>query len=96
MSRLSISEQVQQRIGAWKEAYDAISEELTKPTERHALATLKTRDPHPTEPPEDYLRNQLAIAAQLASLIAANDRTAAIVAGQLTYQGIKAPVDYGE
>lgn len=96
MSRLSINEQVDQRTGAWKRAYDAIRDELTKPSERQVLATLKTRDPYPEEAPEDYMRNQLGVSQVLASLIAANDRTAAIVAGQLVYQGIKAPVDYGE
>ena len=96
MSRLSINEQVDQRVGAWKQAFDAIRVELTSDQARQVMETLKTRDPSPDESPEDYLRNQLGVSQSIASIIAANDRTAAIVAGHLTYQGIKAPVDYGD
>ena len=94
MSRLSLVEQVDHRISAWKMAYDVIRDELTTPQARQVLATLKTRDPYPDEDPGDYLRNQLAVSQTLASLIAANDRTAAAVAGQITNQGLKAPSDY--
>jgi len=87
---------VEQKVGQWLTAYRAISAELTSASARAAMETMQTRAPEPDESEASYLRTQVAIAQQVASIIAANDRTAATVAGLLVQSGIKVPVDYGE
>lgn len=85
-----------QKVGDWKFAFDAIKVELTPDATRNVLATLQTRAPAEGESEAAYLQDQLAIAQQVARIVAANDRTSAIVAAMITQNGVKVPVDYGE
>jgi len=87
---------VEQKVGQWLTAFNVIKEELTSKEARQSMMTMQSRPPEPDESEASYLRTQVAIAQQVASIIAANDRTAATVAGLLVQSGIKVPVDYGE
>ena len=84
------------KVGQWLTAFNVIKEELTTPEARQSMATMQTRPPEPDESEASYLRTQVAIAQQVASIIAANDRQAALVAAMLVQSGVKVPVDYGE
>lgn len=75
---------VQQRIGDWQLAFEAIRTEITpEPMRRFLGAFAATTDVAGLRSFQD-----------LARMVAANDRAAALVAGMLTAQGVKPlPVD---
>jgi len=88
---------IEQKVGDWLRAFNAISAELTPPGMREVLRTLKTRDPLEGESPEEYMKDQFAVAQSIGRIVSANDRTAAIAAAMLTQSGIgRPPVDYPE
>jgi hypothetical protein len=85
--RPSPAEQAQAKIGLWKQAFDAVAEELTPVALRSMLATLQSNE---------QMRD-LPLYIQLARLVAANDRAAATVAAIITATGIKpTAIDYGD
>lgn len=78
---------VAEKVGEWKQAYDAVVEEVHTPGMRELLATLQT-----TEAMRD-----LPLYVQLARVVNANQRAAATVAALLVATGIKpTAVNYGD
>ena len=78
---MSIPRSVNEKIADWSQAYWAVSSELTPKAIRDVLATMEGV---PSDP------GGLSAAERLARLVAANDRTAALVAAMLTtYGGVK-------
>jgi hypothetical protein len=78
---------VSERVGHWKQAFDAIREELTPAGMRAVLAEMSEVDGVA----------QLGSYMSLARNVMANDRTAATVAAMLVATGIKpVAVDYGD
>jgi hypothetical protein len=77
---------VEQKVGDWKRAFDAVREELTPPQMRTILAEMK----------EVEGVAQLRSYMELAAIVSANDRTAASVAATLVYSGVRQPVTYDE
>lgn len=77
---------VDEKVGDWKRAYDAVRDELT-PEAFRALTSLASAD--------NAASIQVGMTA--ARVVFANDRAAATVAAMLTQSGIK-PVgfDYGD
>lgn len=87
MPRPTETEQVQAKIGNWKQAFDAVREELTPPELRVILSTLQSNE---------QMRD-LPLFIQLARVISANDRAAGTVAALLVATGIKpTAIDYGD
>jgi hypothetical protein len=88
MTRQTKTDIVNERVGLWKQAFDAIREETTQPEMRLILATLQSTEE----------MRSLPIYVQLARLVSANDRCAATVAALITANGIKTPptFDYGD
>ena len=88
---------VEEKVGDWKRAFDAIAEELSPPALRETLnAVINTPI---SQDPEGLLvyTQRMSAAMALARLVAANDRAAATVAALITQTGIKpAGVDYGD
>lgn len=79
MSRLSVSEQVDQKTTAWTRAFNVIRAELTPAEMRTVLASMSTVDGI----------QQLNSYMSLARNVMANDRAAATVAAMLVATGIK-------
>ena len=79
---------VVERVGQWKEAFDAVAAELTDDEAREMLALMMqtVKDDGPAAAGN--------VAMALARLIAANDRAAATVAAMLVATGIK-PISVG-
>jgi hypothetical protein len=87
MPRLTPTEQVTERIGLWKQAFDVVKQDTTGVEMRAILATMQST--------EDM--RMLPLYIQLARLVSANDRAAATVAALITANGIKPiPLDYGD
>jgi hypothetical protein len=84
---MSTSRSVEQKIGDWKRAYDAIREELT-PEAFRALTSLAGSN-------NDV--QSINVGVQVARVVFANDRAAATVAALITQTGIKpVGIDYGD
>ncbi len=76
-----------QKLGDWKQAFDAVSLELTPPGMRTALAEMN----------EVQGVAQLQSYMKLAAIVTANDRCAATVAALLTSSGVKpVSIEYGD
>lgn len=86
MPQRSSTEQVEDRVGLWKQAYDLVREETTPPTLRTMLTALLSR---PVDSPEESM-TVLQSSFALAQLVSANDRAAAAVAAELI-QYVKTP-----
>lgn len=88
---------VVEKVGNWKEAFDAIAVELNPQALRDQLdAVINTPIPQDPEGILVYTQRMNASLA-LARLVAANDRAAATVAALLVGTGIKpAAIDYGD
>lgn len=77
---------IPEKIGDWKAAFDAVSAELTPQPMRKFLGAFSDSD--------DVAK--LRSYQELAKLVAANDRAAALVAAMLTSAGVKpVPVSIG-
>lgn len=74
-----MSKSVFDKVGDWKLAFDAISEELTPRSVREIKTIMES---------EKVDVGALAAAERLARLIAANDRAAALAAAVLTSVGV--------
>lgn len=87
MARLSETEQVQAKIGNWKQAFDAVSAELTPLALREMLGVMQSNE----------MMRDLPLYIQLTRVVSANDRAAATVAALLVATGIKpTSIDYGD
>jgi hypothetical protein len=89
MPRLSETEQVQAKIGYWKQAFDAVRADFNAsiPGMRDLLLTLQSQE----------AMRDLPLYIQLARVVSANDRAAATVAALLTATGIKpTALNYGD
>lgn len=76
--------EVPERVGQWKQAFDALREELTPPKMRQILAEMDEVDGVPA------LQSYMSLARN----VMANDRTAATVAAMLVTSGIRpVPMD---
>ena len=85
--RTSPQEQVEEKIGNWKQAFDIILPEIAIPGMDAILAQMQG---------DEGMRN-LPLYTQLARIVAANRRAAATVAALVTATGIKpTAVDYGD
>lgn len=78
---------VVEKVGEWKEAFDAIAPELQTPGMVELLATLQT----------DQAMRDMPLYIQLARVVSANQRAAATVAALLVQSGIKpTALNYGD
>lgn len=85
---------VVEKVGDWKQAYDAIREELTPPQMRLMLGHLTAPTPMDGD---DVAAVQAYVQVVRASLdlsrvITANDRAAAVTAAMLTQAGVSRPI----
>lgn len=75
------------RVANWKEAFDAIREDLTPPAMRDLVSTLQTQE----------AMRDLPLYIQLARVVSANDRAAGTIAALITQTGIKpTAIDFGD
>lgn len=79
MTRKSEVEQVNDKVGLWKQAYDLIRPDMTVPGMREILITLQG----------DESNRLLPLYINLARVISANDRAAGTIAAMLVGTGIK-------
>lgn len=87
MRRLSEQEQVDAKIGYWKQAFDAVAEELAVPGMPELLATLQA----------DELSRSLPLYIQIGRIEAARYRAAGTIAALLVATGIKpTAINYGD
>jgi hypothetical protein len=86
-----------EKVGDWKEAFDAIAIELTPDKLREQLdSVINTPIPQDPEGLLTYTARMSASMA-LARLVSANDRAAGTIAALITQTGIKpAGIDYGD
>ncbi len=73
---------VEERVGDWQRAFNAIREEVTPPVMRNLMANLQGVEN----------TNDLGTYVGLARLVMANDRMSALVAAMLTQAGVSRPV----
>jgi hypothetical protein len=88
---------VEEKVGDWKVAFDAIAAELNPQALRDQLdVVINTPIPQDADGLLLYAQRMSASLA-LARLVSANDRAAATVAALITQTGIKpAGIDYGD
>jgi CheY-like chemotaxis protein len=87
LPRLSEQEQVEAKIGHWKQAFDAVLVDISIPGMTELLATLQA----------DELSRSLPLYIQIGRIEAAKYRAAATVAALITATGIKpTAIDYGD
>jgi hypothetical protein len=88
---------VEEKVGDWKVAFDAIAAELSPQKLRDQLDAV-INEPIPQDPEGLILFNsRMSASLGLARLLSANDRAAATVAALITQTGIKpAGIDYGD
>lgn len=91
------TEVVQNRVGDWKTAFDAIAAELNPQALRDRLNDV-INTPIPQDPEGILVYTQRMNASlALARLVSANDRAAATVAALLVSNGVKpTSFDYGD
>lgn len=86
-----------EKVGAWKQAYDAIREEITPPAMRTMLQNMTAANPAAEVGDIQAYAALVQASITLARLVSANDRAAAIAAAMLTQSGVSRPViDIGE
>lgn len=97
MASRSVGRSLDQKVGDWKSAYDAIKVELTPPGWKEELkAHINQELPGDSDVVTAFIARTNATMA-LARLLAANDRAAGTIAALITQTGIKpAAVDYGD
>jgi hypothetical protein len=85
--KTSPQEQVEEKVGNWKHAFDNIAAEIEVPGMMAILQQMQA---------DEGMRN-LPLYTQLARIVAANRRAAATVAALLVATGIKpTAIDYGD
>lgn len=86
-TKTTSTEQVNEKVGHWKHAFDLVSADIHTPGMHELLATMQSAD---------QLRD-LPLYIQLARIVNANNRAAATVAAILVGTGIKVTaVSYGD
>lgn len=86
-----------EKVGDWKQAFDAVAAELNPQQLRDQLnAVINTPIPQDPEGIVTYTARMNAAMA-MARLVSANDRAAGTIAALITQTGIKpAGIDYGD
>lgn len=97
MAGRSTARSVEDKVGDWKQAFDAIAAELTPDELRSRFNDLMSL-PLPDDPDNVITYTaRMNTAMALARLVSANDRAAGTIAALITQTGIKpASVDYGD
>jgi hypothetical protein len=87
---MTASRTVEEKVGDWLRAYQAIRDEITPEAFRVLTSLAKTA-------PEEFNVQAINIGMVAARVVFANDRAAATVAAMLTQSGIKPlGMDYGD
>ena len=89
---MSTNRTVEEKVGDWAQAYEAIRHSITPPEFRPLMALMEAKDP-------DQQPNVQAInlGVAISRMVMANDRAAAYTAALLTANGVKpTPMDMDE